>query len=119
MPQPPTQPQLQNYSALQQQAAYFQAANHAAAPPPPPQGNGYDAALYSHANSMIQPGNAPKWSSPAMPPHPVGHQMIRPPMQQKPMFKRRTPAQPSQLFYCDVCKISCAGPQVIIHLLFH
>lgn len=27
-------------------------------------------------------------------------------------FKRRPPSGPVQFFYCEVCKISCAGPQV-------
>lgn len=27
-------------------------------------------------------------------------------------FKRRPPTGPVQFFYCEACKISCAGPQV-------
>lgn len=65
---------------------------------------GYDAALYTAATSYYQQQQAVKtagtWAvkKPGVPfkPRPKG-----------------PPKQP-QLHYCDVCKISCAGPQVVV-----
>ena len=69
--------------------------------------NGYDAALYSAASSIMQQqtSTVPKWPTPSAV---ANNPMLKPKMP----FKRRNPAQSTQLFYCDVCKISCAGPQV-------
>ena len=65
---------------------------------------GYDAALYSAASSYISQQsktNANTW-------------------QKKPIFQKTTftktftkpPPKQTQLHYCEVCKISCAGPMV-------
>jgi len=105
--------------------------------------NGYDAALYSAANSMVPsnvqgkpvaPHMANKWQAkapqqpppppPPSAPHPHRHQqqhsfnaLVK---KQQSFQKRRPPhsggggggtAASAQLLYCDVCKISCAGPQ--------
>lgn len=32
-------------------------------------------------------------------------------------FKQRRPGAQVQMFYCEVCKISCAGPQVSLEIL--
>jgi hypothetical protein len=75
---------------------------------------GYDAALYTAANTMIQQSGT-KWTPPTMPQqHNPMHRAQNKPL---PIFKRRIPAQPTQLFYCDACKISCAGPQVCARLI--
>ena len=40
-----------------------------------------------------------------------GHQQHQQQQQQRPTFKPRPPPKQQQLHYCEVCKISCAGPQ--------
>ena len=55
--------------------------------------SGYDAALYSAATSYYQQQQAAKVK--------VGVKT-----------KTKMPPKQPQLHYCDVCKISCAGPQV-------
>ena len=35
------------------------------------------------------------------------------------VIKKKTNPSPAQTHYCDVCKISCAGPQVSFTLLSH
>lgn len=119
----------QNPAAAAAAAAYNYGAYRAMPPPPPPnqqakydysamtQGdatksyyypnttNGYDAAVYSAASSLMQQQSAqvaPKWNT--APP-------MNTMMNKKPPFKRRNPTTSTQLFYCEVCKISCAGPQ--------
>lgn len=68
----------------------------------------YDAALYSAATAYV---NQPQQPGPGNPkagwtpfrkggPGPAGKQM-----------KPKQPPRPQQLHYCEVCKISCAGPQ--------
>lgn len=59
---------------------------------------GYDAALYSAATSYYQQQQAAKVK--------VGGVGIK--------TKTKMPPKQPQLHYCDVCKISCAGPQVNI-----
>ena len=59
---------------------------------------GYDAALYSAATSYYQQQQAAKVK--------VGVKT-----------KTKMPPKQPQLHYCDVCKISCAGPQVISNVL--
>ncbi|XP_074039087.1 zinc finger RNA-binding protein-like isoform X2 [Leptinotarsa decemlineata] len=58
----------------------------------------YDAALYTAAQMLAhQPPGKPIWhyKGGIVPKH----------------IKNRIPPKPQQLHYCDVCKISCAGPQ--------
>lgn len=63
---------------------------------------GYDAAVYSAASSYYQQQQAAKaigtWAVKK-----TGPQTFKP--------KPKGPPKPPQLHYCDVCKISCAGPQ--------
>ncbi len=54
----------------------------------------------------VQPWSRPK-GPPNMPSSSVGP-VSAPPQR---AFKTRMPPKPQQLHYCDVCKISCAGPQ--------
>lgn len=73
---------------------------------------GYDAALYSAATMYVQQQaqttGAPAATKPATgtwqvyKKGPVGVKLPKP----------KQPPKPQQLHYCDVCKISCAGPQV-------
>lgn len=69
---------------------------------------GYDAVVYSAASSYYQQQQAAKT---------IGTWTVKkagiPQFKPKPKGPPKTP----QLHYCDVCKISCAGPQVIIILL--
>ena len=62
---------------------------------------GYDAALYSAATTYYQQQQAAKTGN--------SWQYKKGVTQQK---KQKAPPKPPQLHYCDVCKISCAGPQV-------
>ena len=109
-PPPPTQQAKYDYSGITQSDTpkYYY----------PNASNGYDAAIYSAASSIMQQQttpSAPKWPTTAMQPQSNIHQNNSYSMlnkQQKMPFKRRNPAQSTQLFYCEVCKISCAGPQV-------
>lgn len=68
---------------------------------------GYDAALYSAATMYVQQqqqatsvSNSKQASS--------WNAFKKPGMK---MNKPKQPPKPQQLHYCDVCKISCAGPQ--------
>lgn len=64
---------------------------------------GYDAALYSAATSYYQQQQAAKVK--------VGGVGIK--------AKTKMPPKQPQLHYCDVCKISCAGPQVGTSIVKH
>jgi zinc finger RNA-binding protein len=76
---------------------------------------GYDAALYSAATMYVQQqaqttgkpqGNVTNtWQNYKKNP-------MTGPGANKPT-KPKQPPKPQQLHYCDVCKISCAGPQVL------
>ena len=74
---------------------------------------GYDAALYSAASTYYQQQQAAKvtgtWS--------FKKAGTAPPVAAKNggvtvVPKPKLPPKQPQLHYCDVCKISCAGPQV-------
>ena len=69
--------------------------------------SGYDAALYNAATLYVQQQahSAPKGG---------GWKSSRPGVGAAigPKPKMKAPPKPQQLHYCDVCKISCAGPQV-------
>ena len=64
---------------------------------------GYDAALYSAATTYYQQQQAVKtgntWTA--------GYEKTN-----AQMPKQKAPPKQPQLHYCDVCKISCDGPQV-------
>ncbi|XP_033750021.1 zinc finger RNA-binding protein-like isoform X2 [Pecten maximus] len=64
---------------------------------------GYDAALYSAATSYYQQQQAAKT--------PTGTWQLKKQGQQVGKPKPKVPPKQPQLHYCDVCKISCAGPQ--------
>ena len=81
---------------------------------------GYDAAAYA-SNMMGGAGaagmaramqsNVPKWGQ--LPGQPGANQFNKKPGLNQAFNRRRNPAGASvQVFYCEVCKISCAGPQV-------
>ncbi|CAH1155101.1 unnamed protein product [Phaedon cochleariae] len=86
------------------QATYAQpAAQTTVAAQPTTQAKRYDAALYSAATMYVAQqagGGQPKG----------GWQGYKGGVGAKNM-KARVPPKPQQLHYCDVCKISCAGPQ--------
>ncbi|XP_018334589.1 zinc finger RNA-binding protein [Agrilus planipennis] len=67
--------------------------------------SGYDAALYSAATMYVaqQSGNAAQQK-------PGGWQGYKKGIGAKNM-RTKAPPKPQQLHYCEVCKISCAGPQ--------
>lgn len=69
--------------------------------------SGYDAALYSAATTYYQQQQAAKTGT---------TWQYKKGQQAKPKQKQ-APKQP-QLHYCEVCKISCAGPQVSGYFFF-
>ncbi|KAH8380266.1 hypothetical protein KR009_009750 [Drosophila setifemur] len=85
---------------------------------PPPAGNnysGYDTALYNAASMYVAqqhqggPGQKPNggannWYQRKMGPNIPGAPAMR-------GMRPKAPPRPQQLHYCEVCKISCAGPQ--------
>ena len=64
---------------------------------------GYDAAVYSAASSYYHQQQAAKA---------IGTWAAKKPGTQPFKPKPKGPPKTPQLHYCDVCKISCAGPQV-------
>eukprot|EP00794_Sanderia_malayensis_P009635 gene9635-10623_t len=90
-PRPPAPPKQQQGQQQQQQ------------PNQPAPSNSYDSVVFNAATSFLSQS-----------------QQQKPPWQRqpKPQFKlhgpdqkqRQGPRQPQQLHYCEVCKISCAGP---------
>jgi hypothetical protein len=64
---------------------------------------GYDAAVYSAASTYYQQQQAAKA---------IGTWAAKKPGAQPFKPKPKGPPKTPQLHYCDVCKISCAGPQV-------
>ncbi|KAG5884871.1 hypothetical protein JTB14_025036 [Gonioctena quinquepunctata] len=90
-------------NATAYQTAYAQpAAQTTIAAQPTTQAKRYDAALYSAATMYVaQQGGAPQKQ---------GWQGYKGGVGAKNMKARIAP-KPQQLHYCDVCKISCAGPQ--------
>lgn len=109
-PPPPNQPAKYDYSGMTQSdtAKYYY----------PNASNGYDAAIYSAASSIMQQQTTtpPKWPTSTVPQSNLNsnYSMSK---QQKMPFRTRNPKQTTQLFYCEVCKISCAGPQVKYFLI--
>ncbi|XP_070209164.1 zinc finger RNA-binding protein-like isoform X3 [Littorina saxatilis] len=65
-------------------------------------GTSYDAAVYSAASSYYQQQQAAKA---------IGTWAAKKPGTQPFKAKPKGPPKTPQLHYCDVCKISCAGPQ--------
>uniref|UniRef100_A0A8K9VFR3 Zinc finger RNA-binding protein n=1 Tax=Oncorhynchus mykiss TaxID=8022 RepID=A0A8K9VFR3_ONCMY len=82
--------------------------------------SGYEAAVYSAASTYYQQQQqqqqkqavAAVAASAAW----TGSSFTKKPTFQSKQLKPKQPPKPPQIHYCDVCKISCAGPQVS-HLL--
>uniref|UniRef100_A0A8K9Y161 Zinc finger RNA-binding protein n=1 Tax=Oncorhynchus mykiss TaxID=8022 RepID=A0A8K9Y161_ONCMY len=83
----------------------------------------YDSSGYTSTPSYYQPAQLPAPQPPPQQPQPsinAGSNMVTAPTvnaYKKPMFhqnrlqKPKGPPKQPQLHYCDICKISCAGPQ--------
>lgn len=99
----------------------------------------YDSSGYTSTPSYYQPAQLPAPQPPPQQPQPsmqlphkqltssswsnAGSNMVTAPTvnaYKKPMFhqnklqKPKGPPKQPQLHYCDICKISCAGPQVAV-----
>jgi zinc finger RNA-binding protein len=111
------QHQQQPYDYSQYAASYY-AANTASTT------NAYDTALYSAAG-VLMAQNTPTWPvaplpvpPPPPPPSSSASSSLSLPLSsghhihdhKKVPFKRRMATSNMQLYYCEVCKISCAGP---------
>jgi hypothetical protein len=71
-----------------------------------------NAMIQQQQRAMQQQSNAPKWGQ--LPGQPGANQFNKKSGQNQFQNRRRNPTGASvQIFYCEVCKISCAGPQVI------
>uniref|UniRef100_A0AAZ3SDF0 Zinc finger RNA-binding protein n=1 Tax=Oncorhynchus tshawytscha TaxID=74940 RepID=A0AAZ3SDF0_ONCTS len=101
--------------------------------------SGYEAAVYSAASTYYQQQQQKQavaavaasaaWTGSSFtkkPPFQViflfvfsyySNSLFTPPFQSK-QLKPKQPPKPPQIHYCDVCKISCAGPQVILFFVF-
>ncbi|XP_068911923.1 zinc finger RNA-binding protein isoform X3 [Tenebrio molitor] len=88
------------------QASYAQpAAQTTIAAQPTTQAKRYDAALYSAATMYVaQQGGAAQQKSGGWQGYKKGGLGAK-------NMRTKAPPKPQQLHYCDVCKISCAGPQ--------
>lgn len=100
----------------------------------------YDSSGYTSTPSYYQPAQLPAPQPPPQQPQPsmqlphkqltssswsnAGSNMVTAPTvnaYKKPMFhqnrlqKPKGPPKQPQLHYCDICKISCAGPQVVVN----
>lgn len=66
-----------------------------------------------YAPPSMQPATSSSWSLPGQPPPPPhrGLQTKTISASNPRVIKPRPPPKPQQLHYCEVCKISCAGPQ--------
>lgn len=67
----------------------------------------YDASAYASGLLKTNTAQGPKWNQPSQ----IGNKKVAGNLFNN---KRRmhTPSQQGQVYYCEVCKISCAGPQV-------
>ncbi|XP_072167577.1 zinc finger RNA-binding protein-like isoform X2 [Diadema setosum] len=70
----------------------------------------YDAAIYSAATSYYQQQQTAKMGNQWGQGYKGGMKKTQPPFQAN-KGKEKPPPKPTQLHYCDVCKISCAGPR--------
>ncbi|GAB6018914.1 zinc finger RNA binding protein [Chamberlinius hualienensis] len=68
--------------------------------------SGYDAAVYSAATMYVQQQQANAAAAKS-----AGWNNFKKPSIGAKIMKPKQPPKPQQLHYCDVCKISCAGPQ--------
>ncbi|KAG1666729.1 Zinc finger RNA-binding protein [Nymphon striatum] len=72
--------------------------------------SGYDAALYSAATVYLQQQQQHTATTPTGIKNPGGSWMTYKKGNAK-VNRLKQPPKPEQIHYCDVCKISCAGPQ--------
>lgn len=77
--------------------------------------SGYDAATYAsnmmggNGTATNRPQNGPKWGQ--LPGQPGAPKFNKGPGGFNNRVRRNPTGAPVQVFYCEVCKISCAGPQ--------
>uniref|UniRef100_A0A3P8VYM2 Zinc finger RNA-binding protein n=1 Tax=Cynoglossus semilaevis TaxID=244447 RepID=A0A3P8VYM2_CYNSE len=70
--------------------------------------SGYEAAVYSAASSYYQQQQQKQAAATAAW---TGNTLTKKPQFQSKQIRLKQPPKPPQIHYCDVCKISCAGPQ--------
>ncbi|XP_065351747.1 zinc finger RNA-binding protein isoform X3 [Cloeon dipterum] len=89
------------------------AGNYAAgyAPPAQPNNAGYDTALYNAATMYVQQQTQAQAKPPTGVANTWQYKKGNLGGQAGKLNKPKQPPKPQQLHYCDVCKISCAGPQ--------
>ncbi|CAJ1068644.1 LOW QUALITY PROTEIN: zinc finger RNA-binding protein [Xyrichtys novacula] len=75
--------------------------------------SGYEAAVYSAASSYYQQQQQQKQAVAAVAATAAwtGNTFTKKPSFQSKQLRPKQPPKPPQIHYCDVCKISCAGPQ--------
>ncbi|XP_014872213.1 zinc finger RNA-binding protein, partial [Poecilia latipinna] len=75
--------------------------------------SGYEAAVYSAASSYYQQQQQQKQAVAAVAATAAwsGNAFPKKPTFQNKQLRPKQPPKPTQIHYCDVCKISCAGPQ--------
>lgn len=77
--------------------------------------SGYEAAVYSAASSYYQQQQQQQKQAVAAVAATAawtGNTFSKKPPFQSKQLRPKQPPKPPQIHYCDVCKISCAGPQV-------
>lgn len=77
--------------------------------------SGYEAAVYSAASSYYQQQQQQQKQAVAAVAATAawtGNTFTKKPPFQSKQLRPKQPPKPPQIHYCDVCKISCAGPQV-------
>lgn len=76
--------------------------------------SGYEAAVYSAASNYYQQQQQQKQAVAAVAATAAwsGSPFAKKPAFQNKQLRPKQPPKPPQIHYCDVCKISCAGPQV-------
>uniref|UniRef100_A0A8P4GPL7 Zinc finger RNA-binding protein n=1 Tax=Dicentrarchus labrax TaxID=13489 RepID=A0A8P4GPL7_DICLA len=81
--------------------------------------SGYEAAVYSAASSYYQQQQQQQQkqavAAVAATAAWTGNTFTKKPPFQSKQLRPKQPPKPPQIHYCDVCKISCAGPQVTKH----
>ncbi|XP_029959844.1 zinc finger RNA-binding protein [Salarias fasciatus] len=75
--------------------------------------SGYEAAVYSAASNYYQQQQQQKQAVAAVAATAAwtGNTFTKKPPFQSKQLRPKQPPKPPQIHYCDVCKISCAGPQ--------
>ncbi|KAM4607838.1 zinc finger RNA-binding protein isoform 2-T2 [Polymixia lowei] len=73
--------------------------------------SGYEAAVYSAASTYYQQQQKQAVAAVAATAAWTGSTFTKKPPFQSKQLRPKQPPKPPQIHYCDVCKISCAGPQ--------